>query len=275
LGEALHHLDKKGEAIEEYSAALSPESRPKIVQAYFNRGLVYLDLSAWQQALDDFDQASARGCREDMLQGGRGIALAHLGRDREANTAFARAWATGRVNPELRLSYAFLISPSRPEEAREIFLNVLEQDPDNPRAMYGCGMLLEHQRRDSEEAAAWFSRALKQRPTLVEARLARALVRAHQGRWDTARQEIDLSVELEPTGRTLYAAACFYALLSAAREDPLAKSWAEVALTLLGEALKKGYGQEQMAQDPDLDAVRQHPKFLGLLEQARKPKDSR
>jgi tetratricopeptide (TPR) repeat protein len=275
LGEALHHSGKRLEAIEQYSAAL--ERRPEIAQAYFNRGMLHLDLSEWDLALHDFENAMARGYNNNVLYGMRGIALAHLGHDDEANEAFARAWASGqkngRKNFELLLSYAFLFSKLRPEEARKVFLEVLEQEPDNARAMYGCGKLLEQQRRDSEEAAAWFSRAIQLRPTFVEALLARALVRAHQGRGDTAVQDITLCEALDPKGQTLYEAACFYALLAAKSDQSLAASRAENALRLLGEAFKQGYERQQAIEDSDLDGIRDHPKFRELLQPTTKTKD--
>jgi tetratricopeptide (TPR) repeat protein len=275
LAEALHHSGKRVEAIEQYSAAL--ERKPEIAQAYFNRGMLHLDLSEWNLALHDFENARARGYNQDVLYGMCGIALAHLGRDDEANEAFASAWASGRKNGrknfELLLSYAFLFSERRPEEARKIFLEVLEQEPDNARAMYGCGKLLEQQRCDSEEAAAWFSRAIQSRPTFVEALLARALVRAHQGRGDTALQDIALCVALDPKGQNLYEAARFYALLSANSNQSLAASRAQEALRLLGEAFKQGYGRKQAIEDSDLDGIRDHPKFRELLQQTTKTED--
>jgi serine/threonine protein kinase len=272
LGEALHQLDKKLEAIEAYTAAL--KFKPEIAQAYFNRGLVRLDLGNWEEALDDFDLASERGYSDDALHGGRGIALAHLGREDEANAAFEKAWASGWKNLDLRISYAFLISRSRPKEAQDIFLEVLKREPQNARAYYGYGMLLEHQQPDSEDAVTSFSQAIELRPTFVEARLARAVIRARQGRGESFRDDITWCVYVEPTGRTLYGAACFYALLSEKSGGPLAASWAECALGLLGKAFKQGYGHMQAVTDLDLNGIRQHTSFHLLLEGAPKPKDS-
>lgn len=45
----------------------------------------------------------------------------------------------------------------------------------------------------------------------------------------------------------------------------------EKALERLTEAVKQGYAQpDQMSSDPDLQAIRQDPRFLGLLEQAKR-----
>jgi serine/threonine protein kinase/tetratricopeptide (TPR) repeat protein len=265
LGEALHRHGERFEALRAYANAIGCE--PKIAQAYYNRGLIYLDLGEWKKALDDFAEVPPGACSDEVLYASRGIALTWLRWDDEANAAFAKAWANGWQNLDLRLNYAFLISKRQPEDTWKIFQEILKRDPRNAHAMYGCGMLLEYQRRDSEEAVFWFSQALQLKPNFVEARLARAIVFAHQGRGETAREQIDLCVSQDPKGQTLYQAACFYALLAAKSEKPLAASWAESALQLLEEAFKQGYGRDKAVEDSDLDGIRHYPEFRRLLQQ--------
>jgi serine/threonine protein kinase/Tfp pilus assembly protein PilF len=264
FGEALHHHGNRLEAIRAYTEAI--ERDPPVAQAHYNRGLVYLDMGAWQSALEDFLKVPPGAYPDDVLYGSRGIALLELGRDDEANAAFAQAWANGWTNLDLRLNYAFVISQRQPEEAQKIFREILRRNPRNAHALYGCGMLLEHQRRDSQEAAVWFSEALQSDPNFVEARLARALVYAHQDRGMAAQEDVALCVRQDPRGQTLYQAACFYALLASQGKEPLAASWTETALRLLEAAFKQGYGREKAVTDSDLDGIRQHPKFHDVLQ---------
>src|SRR5207253_246972 len=92
------------------------------------------------------------------------------------------------------------------------FRKVLDQEPRNSRALYGYAMLLARQRRNSNEALICFDLAVEADPHLAEARCARANVLAHRGEWERARHDVDQCVKEQPTGLTLYAAACVYAL---------------------------------------------------------------
>src|SRR5262249_33883163 len=149
-------------------------------------------------------------------------------------------------NVATRVGYAFVLSQRHPKEAWEMFREVLQEEPDNANALYGCGMLVEHERPDAQEAVQWFTRALKARPQVLEARLARALVLARQGHGAHVTEEIDLCVSQDPTGgRTLYGAACFYALLAAKSDAPWKTAWTDMALQLLREAFQRRYGQEK------------------------------
>jgi serine/threonine protein kinase/tetratricopeptide (TPR) repeat protein len=275
LGEAYHRQGRHKEALAAYSSSL--KRKPDIPQAIFNRGLVYLDQGDWNLALDDFNTASNRGCTsEDTLNGLRSIALAHLGRDDEAEAAFAKASGSAWKSLHVPLSYAFAISERHPDDAEQIFRKILELEPLNARACYGRGMLLERVKLDSEEAAWWFDRAVLLHPRFVEARMARSMIRARRGCGEECRDDIDLCLDLEsaaPRGRTLYGAACFYALLSEKSGGLLAASWANCALDLLGKAFQQGYGHSKAATDPDLLGIQQHRDFGLLLERAPRPKD--
>ena len=56
-----------------------------------------------------------------------------------------------------------------------------------------------------------------------------------------------------------------YALISKQQSDDRAEAY-----RLLGTALRKGYGWDQIADDRDLDPIREQPEFLNLLESLRK-----
>jgi len=100
----------------------------------------------------------------------------------------------------------------------------------------------------------------------VAARRGRALVLAHRGEGEAARQEIDWCVAAEPTGVTLYAAACVYALAAEKATHPREARWtADRAVVLLREALAQGYGRDRAATDSDLNGIRRHPEFGRLV----------
>jgi serine/threonine protein kinase/tetratricopeptide (TPR) repeat protein len=268
-GRILQDLGKRAEAIKAYESALA--CQPDFADAHVNRGLLYLDLDDPVAALADFDHALRLGPHHSVIYFGRGCALEQLQRHEEADRAFyeARVWDANRI--PLRLGYAMAISRHRPEEAWPVFLDILESEPRNARAIYGCGMLATRVSRSSAEALKYFDMALEIDAHFVEALRARANVRAHRGECRTALEDVDLAGRLDLSGRTLYDAACVYALCAEQNPEPMAGFLAERAIGLLLAAREQGY-HGKIAEDTDLAFVRKHPQFDGLLQQASRPK---
>jgi serine/threonine protein kinase/tetratricopeptide (TPR) repeat protein len=263
-GRVLHQIGKSEEAYADYTAALKCD--PDLVYAYLNRGLLGLDLSRYQAALADFDAAAARGMDNVVLHGGRGIALEHLGKHAQADAAFRRAWACDPDHVAMLLGYAFAVAERAPAKARGAFMRVLQLQPTNAQALYGRGMLFSNQAPDSEFALYFFSEAIKNEPTFVAAYRARALVWAHRGEGEAARRDIDWCVAVEPSGVTLYAAACVYALSARKAANETEAAWmADRAIAFLREAFALGYGKDKAAKDDDLTAIRRHPEFRRLV----------
>jgi hypothetical protein len=71
---------------------------------------------------------------------------------------------------------------------------------------------------------------------------------------------------VDPTGTTLYAAACVYALTAeACPQEEVARWSGDRALDLLKEAVRRGYGRDRALDDPDLASVRARPGFHEAL----------
>jgi serine/threonine protein kinase/Tfp pilus assembly protein PilF len=262
-GRALQQLGKNVEAIEDYDAIL--ERDPGFVDAHINRGLAYLNQNKPLEALADFDAAISRGSNHVVVHALRGIALEGLGRPAEADAAFERAWQRDPDNVDMLLGYGFAVWRRLPDEAKSAFTKVLARQPQNPRALYGYAMLLAQQERGSQAALACFTLALDADPAFIAARRGRANVLAHRGEWERAREDMDWCVKVEPTGVTLYAAACVYALMADKCPEHMSEPLVHRALVLLREALEQGYGQDKFRDDSDLAAIRQHPEFRKLL----------
>jgi tetratricopeptide (TPR) repeat protein len=263
-GHVLNQLGKKPEALADYSATIERDA--DFVPAYLNRALVYLDMNRPAEALADFDHAAADGQDDVRLHAGRGLALEGLGRPADADAAFRTAWNRDPKNRHLLVAYGFAVCRRLPSEARSAFTKVIEADPRNTRARYGLGMLAAARDRQSAEALALFTMAIDIDPAFVEARRGRANVLAHRGEWDWARQDIDWCVKTEPTGVTLYAGACVYALMAEKCTNQVLAKWAgERALALLEAALKRGYGRAQAETDVDLTGIRDVAEFQRVL----------
>jgi serine/threonine protein kinase/tetratricopeptide (TPR) repeat protein len=263
-GRVLHQMAKHEEARRDYSAALQRD--PGLVYAYLNRGLVHLDLGRHEAALADFDTAARRGLDNVVLNGGRGIALEYLGKHRAADAAFASAWKGDPTHVPMLLGYGFAVAERLPVKAQAAFMKVLEREPRNPRALYGRGMLFSNRSPRSDHALFFFNQAIEADPTFVAARRGRALVLAHRAEWAWARQEVDWCVATDPSGVTLYAAACVYALNAERTLNDIEARWtADRAIALLREAMGQGYGRDKAAKDSDLKGIRRHPEFRKLV----------
>jgi tetratricopeptide (TPR) repeat protein len=264
-GCVLARTGRHGEAVDDYTAAL--ERDPKFAPAALNRGLSELELKRYEAALDDFAKARELGRTDVVLDAGRGIALEGLKRHREADAAFAAAFARAgrRSDPQrMRLcwSYGFAVAERRPEKARAAFDDVLLRDPNQPQALYGRAMLAVAAGR-SDEAIAAFDRALKANPSFNEARRYRAVLLARAGDGERAAQDINWCLDREPgSAETLYTAACVAALVARAAPGPRATAQ---ALELLGRALDRGVAPTRAEADPDLDWLRRDPSFRALL----------
>jgi tetratricopeptide (TPR) repeat protein len=263
-GWVLHLLEKKDQALRDFTAALQQD--PELVHAYLSRGLLLLDSQRHGAALKDFDAAAARGMDSVTLHAGRGIALEHLDRFKEADAAFRRAWQRDPDNVRMLLGYGFAVAERLPDQARAAFTKVLRREPRNPKALYGCAKLYTKGAPGSQQALTIFTRALEIDPTFVDARRARAVVLAHRGEGEWARQDIDWCVAADPTGATLYAAACVYALGAEQSLSSTEAHWmADRAVVLLREAFALGYGKEQAAKDTDLRGIWGHAEFRRLV----------
>jgi eukaryotic-like serine/threonine-protein kinase len=263
-GVLLNKLGKKKEARADFTAAVQLD--PAFAQAYFNRGLIASDESRAAEALADLDRAASLGQDDARLHAFRGVSLENLGRFQEADAAFARAWERDANNPILLLAYGFAVWTRLPREAEQAFTRVLRAEPRNAQGFYGLGMLASARRRQSPEALLAFTHALEIDPSFTAARRARAIVLAHQGQCEVARQDIELCIKMDPGGETLYQGACVYALIAPKYPDRVQAQAAEdLALVLLEAAFERGYGRDRAAADSDLASIRNRPQFQRLV----------
>ena len=268
-GCVLDRTGNKAAAILDFTAALDRD--PDFVPAHVNRGLALLELKQYAPALADFERARALGAHDASVCAGRGVALEGLGRDREADTAFADCFARAGGLPastraRLAWAYGFAIAGRDPEKARAAFDDALHHEPRNALALYGRGMLAMSQGNNAE-AIRGFDQALAADPSRIEARRYRAIVLARQGEWERATQEVNRCLEHEPrSAATLYAAACVVAL---AFDKAGTTANAGQALDLLERALAAGADPATAVRDPDLAAIRRLPRFERLISEAR------
>ncbi|WP_406698946.1 protein kinase [Singulisphaera sp. Ch08] len=260
-------LDRSGmkvEAIEDYTAAL--ERAPKFVGALTNRGLVRLELRQYGPALVDFDAALALSKGTAAIRAGRGIALEALGRHGEADSEFREAFrrvapGPGAERTRFLWTYGFAVADRTPEAAKAAFDEVLRHEPHHPQALYGLAML-SMRGGQLDLALHFFNRVLVTDPRFMQARHGRAIVLARLKDHERASREVDWCLEHQPgAGDSVYTAACVFALAAKVNPDP---RMIDKALDHLKRAFDLGTDQVA-ATDPDLEAIRQDPRFTAIL----------
>jgi serine/threonine protein kinase/tetratricopeptide (TPR) repeat protein len=261
----LDKCGKKQEAIDDYTAAIQRD--PNFAAAYANRGLALLELRRFADALADFEVARSFGKADAAFLASHAMALEGVGRHADADTTFAAALSSvGHLNSAERLpilwAYGFSVSSRLPEEARRAFQQVLAEQSDNQQALYGMAMLAMND-GENDVALEYFHRALEANPNFTDALRYRAILWARLGQFDRAGRDINLCLEREPTvAATLYAAACVASRMTERTADPLI---ATQALDLLQRAIDAGTDRSVAQTDPDLEAIRKHPRALELF----------
>ena len=232
-----------------------------LLAARLNCGVLYLELKQYSKALAALETVLRSGRDDAALHSGLGIALEGLGRHEEADKAFAladlrTAAEPPKVRQRIRRAYGFAVADRLPARARAAFTDVLRDNPDDPEALYGCGML--HDRKgEQREALSYFSRALEAAPAFEEARRFRAVVLARSGDYQAAQRDINVCLSNDSSsGATYYAAACVAALQAEAADPKTAVESAEEALQMLRAAFERGYGFTIASEDQDLKGIR-------------------
>src|SRR5262249_44141673 len=148
---------------------------PRFTDALLNRGLAHLELRRHEEALRDAERGRQLGEDSLLMHAVRGVALEGLRRHPEADTAFRIAFersagAPRAIRMRMRWAYGFAVTVRLPQEARRAFDDVLNQELDNPHALYGRAMLAMPDPDQADEALGFFNRALAAHPGLMEAR---------------------------------------------------------------------------------------------------------
>jgi tetratricopeptide (TPR) repeat protein len=272
---------------------------PGAYWAYFNRGVLYLEqLQDYRHACEDFDHFLL--LRPDVPEGyyNRALAKYYLGDWGGAQADLARLLEEG--SPPLR-AY-FLRAKVRdkagdvagaqqdraeglrrepadekdwvargvvrmafdPEAALTDFRKALELNPRSRTALLNLAHDLAERLGRTADAVPALDQLVSLYPDYVHARASRGVYFARLGQRDAALRDAKECLQRDTWPSTLYQVAGIYALNARQHRDDRHE-----AFRLLSSALRKGYGFELLAQDRDLDPIRDDPEFHKLVEAAR------
>ena len=256
-GLTLSRCGRLMEALASYDRAL--ELDRGFVEAWVDRGLTYLALGRPEQARRDFERAIALHSRLPVVMVAHAETLSRLERHEEAEKAFAEAIRASPRDPIPLVARGFSrLNRDRTGAACD-FSRALEIDPKNPRGYLGQAYLVRNQ--DLGVALSLVDKALVIDPDFGDALQLRALIRARLND-PGAESDVERIIRV-PTPQRLYNAACALSLLTRTRSDG---SLCSRALDYLERALETGLAADYLARDPDLDPLRDSPRFTRLLE---------
>jgi serine/threonine protein kinase/tetratricopeptide (TPR) repeat protein len=301
-GYCLQQLDvNQQEAVSCYTAslALAPQHTNRYL-ALFNRGLTYVRLQHYTEAIADFDEAAR--VRPDSAEAvlNRGIARAEMATGQYAE-AIADYDEALRIDPSVRRVY-FLRAYARekagdsegarrdraegmrgeptdelswidravaridtePAAALADLNRALEINPNSLLALQNKAHVLGEDPARQEEAVAVLNKEVALYPDFVRGRIGRGVHLARLGRRTEALADARESLARSSHAETYYQAANIYSLTS--RQNP---EDALQCFPLLWMALQGGFGLEFVDKDSDFDPVRSHPEFRRVVKAAR------
>ncbi len=301
LGFCHEKLEQHIEAAAAYGTSIA--LRPDSAIAWFNRGIIQKQKGDYEQACRDLDRASALDPVWSDPHAERAIVKAHSGRVAEAVRDFTQAIELGSTEGRLLFLRASAKAKTGDVEgARLDRLEGLKRDPRddigwvdralarpadqstkaladldralaiNPRslgALHSKAYILAERMGRVEEAEQALDRAVCLYPDFVPIRSSRGVLRAILGRREAAHLDARESLLRDTSPRILYQVAGIYATTSkVVPEDRIE------AYRLLSTALRNGYGFDDLAEDRELDSIRDQPEFRKLLEAAKALGDS-
>ena len=153
------------------AVALDPDG----AYGYNALGIAYMEQQGWNEAIENFREASARAEKWVYPHFNLAQVYFHTQRYREAEQEYKQGIALGT---ELGLKYFYLhnnlgvlyLNQGRLQEAEQQFRRALEMSADNPDAHYNLGLVFE-QRGSRSQAEAYFRRAAELDARHVAARL--------------------------------------------------------------------------------------------------------
>jgi serine/threonine protein kinase/Flp pilus assembly protein TadD len=296
LGCCYEQLNEPAHAAACYTAciALAPEHG----DWYFHRGVAYLKQHDYRLAINDLDRAIELQPRQKELfinralagmgEGRFGEAISDLekaiildGRDsrvylmlaqarQKAGSADGAARARQRaleVEPANDLAWVaqgVAQLATSPDEAIRCFDAALVCNSHCLPALESKAHVLAEKLGQTRLSIAALDRAVVLYPEQASLRAARGVLLARSRNRDAAEADAKEALRLDDSDSNRYQVAGIYANLA-----PDASENRSQALALLGSALRHGYGADLIADDPDLDSLRDDVEFQKLLAAAQ------
>jgi adenylate cyclase len=246
---------------------IDPEYAEARAGAAYSGALLRMYYPTVEGVLEEADEQSRRAIElapdSPDAHAARGFVEFQLGELDAAEDSFGRAM---RLDPFQFESRYFLgrirFQQGRHEEAARLFDEALEAREDYQAAFFGAQA--REALGDVEDATRHYGTALEVaerhmdlNPDDPRAATMRAVSLCRLGRLEEGKEWAERALVIDPADAGVrYNVACLFAL----EDEP------ERAIDCLEEAIAAGFGnREWIGQDPDLAALREHPRFRELI----------
>jgi serine/threonine protein kinase/Flp pilus assembly protein TadD len=237
--------------------------RPDFAEVYMNRALAWQGMKDYAAAIGDLTHALELGAPYTriyfMLARVRGLAGDKVGAQRD----FAEGLRREPTDEKSWIARGVARLANDLPGALADFEKAAELNPRSLAALQNQAHVLSKLGRN-EQAARVMDREIALYPDYVPARAGRGVLRARLRQREAAHADADAALARDFGPATQYQVAGIFALTS--RQDPEDRAQ---ALRYLSAALRKGFGFELVADDKDLDPIRERPEFRQLVEACR------
>jgi tetratricopeptide (TPR) repeat protein len=229
--------------------------------------LLHMFYPTLRAELEDADQTSQRalGLAPELAEAhaSRGLTLFLMHRPEEAEEAFQQAL---RLDPDLFQARYFhgraCFQSGRLEEAASEFRRAARIREDYQAAFFAAQALealgrTEEAHRQLEEALGVVEKHMELNPDDPRAATMRAVSLCRLGRTQEGHHWAERALEIDPEDASVcYNVACLFSL----------EGKPDRAIQCLEKALEKGFvNKEWFQKDPDLEPIREDPRFLALM----------
>jgi tetratricopeptide (TPR) repeat protein len=295
LGRCQQERGQDAESIVSLTVAIA--ERPTAYERYLDRGLAFARLGRLESAFKDFDRCVRLNPGFAHGFSNRGMVLAKMGDHRAAVADFSRAIELWPRQPKfwfLRADAKRSLNdvagaeedetkgrnavPNDAEGWVALALRRLDADPAGALRDLDEALKLDAHCRDAlQNKAAAYDRLNRPVESLAALNLllasnpdyslglaGRCVLLARQGNAAAARRDAERAIAVDPSPGIQYQVAGCYALLGRKNREDV-----DTAFRFLAAALRSGFGQELLDDDPDLEPIRRDPRFVALKNSVR------
>ncbi|MCC6510868.1 MAG: protein kinase [Pirellulaceae bacterium] len=227
------------------------------------RALVLERTKEYQAALDDINQALSHNRNSNRLLLIRSRLLRRLGESDQAQLDLQQALSQQPTSADDWVARGLARATNEPDQALADLQAALALEPNSPAVLQNIAYVQSELLHDDPAAVKSLDKILEMRRDHEAARGGRCVLVARAGDAEAAIADIEYLRETfdKPLPVTIYQMGCAHALLAKTR--PASR---QAAIRLLLRALQQGYGSDLIADDPDLDALRNEKRFKDLVD---------
>jgi tetratricopeptide (TPR) repeat protein len=241
--------------------------RPGFVPAHLDRAVARLESKDLRGALQDLDRALEGNPQHMRAFFMRSRVRQVLGDAAGARADFEAGLQREPTDEQSWIARGVARVPRDPQGALADFEAAARRNPRSRVALVNQAHVLAERLGRTDEAVRALDQVVALFPEYVPGRASRGVLLARLGRREAALNDAQESLLRDTGPAVTYQVAGIYALTSRQHPEDQAEAY-----RLLGSALRRGYGRELLAQDRDLDPLRDQPEFQRLIEATKTPR---